>query len=36
MYRNYKEMRLTFWNSFTLIEHNFGTKSPFDLKQKTF
>ena len=34
MYRNYKEMHPTFWNSLTLIGHNFGTKSPFDLKQK--
>ena len=28
-------MHLTFWNSLTLIDHNFGTKSPFELKQKT-
>ena len=27
-------MNPTFWNSLTLIDHNFGTKSPFDLKQK--
>ena len=32
MYRNYKEMHPTFWNSLTLIDHNFGTKNPFDLK----
>ena len=31
---NYNEMQTTFWNSFTLIDHNFGTKSPFDLKKK--
>ena len=36
MYKNYKEMHPTFCNSLTLIDHNFGTKSPFDLKQKTF
>ena len=29
-------MHPTFCNSLTLIDHNFGTKSPFDLKQKTF
>ena len=23
-------------NSLTLIDHNFGTKSPFDLKQKYY
>ena len=34
MYRNYKEMHPTFWNSLSLIDHNFGTKSPFELKQK--
>ena len=27
-------MHLTFSNSLTLIDHNFGTKSPFGLKQK--
>ena len=27
-------MHPTFWNSLTLIDHNFGTKSPFDLKPK--
>ena len=27
-------MHPTFWNSLTLIDPNFGTKSPFDLKQK--
>ena len=27
-------MHPTFWNSLTLTDHNFGTKSPFDLKQK--
>ena len=31
---NYKEMHPTFWDSFTLIDHKFGTKSPFDLEQK--
>ena len=25
-------MHPTFWNSLTLIDHNFGTKNPFDLK----
>ena len=35
MYRNYKEMHPIFWNFLTLIDHNFGTKSPFELKQKT-
>ena len=34
MYMNYKEMHPTFWDSFTLIDHKFGTKSPFDLEQK--
>ena len=34
MEMNYNEMHPTFWNSRTLIDHNFGTKSPFDLKQK--
>ena len=28
------EMHSTFWNSLTLIDHNFGTKSPIELKQK--
>ena len=28
---NYNEMHPTFWNS--LIDHNLGTKSLFDLKQ---
>ena len=27
-------MHPTSWNSLTLIDHNFGTKSPFDLKTK--
>ena len=27
-------MHLIFLNSLTLIDHNFGTKSPFELKQK--
>ena len=27
-------MHPTFWDSLTLVDHNFGTKSPFDLKQK--
>ena len=27
-------MHLTFWNSLTLIDHNFETKSPIELKQK--
>ena len=31
---NYNEMHPTFWNSLTLIDHNFGTKSLIDLKQK--
>ena len=35
IYTNYNEMHPTFGNSLTLIDHNFGTKSPFDLKQKT-
>ena len=33
-YMDYNKMHPTFWNSLTLIDHNFGTKSPFDLKQK--
>ena len=30
---NCNEMHPTFWNSLTLIDHNFGTKSPIELKQ---
>ena len=33
---NCNEMYPTFLNFLTLIGHNFETKSPFDLKQKTF
>ena len=32
LYRNASD----FLNSLTLIDHNFGTKSEFELKQKTF
>ena len=31
---NCNEMHPTFWNSLTLIDRNFGTKSPIELKQK--
>ena len=34
-FTNYNKMHPTFWNSITLNDHNFGTKSPIDLKQKT-
>ena len=36
MYRTYTEIHPIFLNFVTLIDHNFGTKSPFELKQKTF
>ena len=29
----WNEMHPTFWNSLTLIDYNFGTKSPIELKQ---
>ena len=34
MYTNYNEMHPTFLRSLTLNDHNFGAKSPIDLKQK--
>ena len=34
LYMNCNEMDPTFWNSFTLIDHNFGTNIPIELKKK--
>ena len=34
MYMNCNEMHPTFQTSLTLINHNFGTKRPIELKQK--